>query len=102
MWREIGEDPEVNFFYEIVAALVEAVDGALDAGYVGVGGLGVTGFVLFVPEVEVFAVLGGDEGEEFVCGSGLMGRGVVPGDGEGLVEAGDGCGFEHGLRGGDV
>ena len=60
---QVGEEPEVDLFDQVVAALVEAIDGVLDLGDVGVGGLGVAGFVLFVPEIEVFAVLGGDEGE---------------------------------------
>ncbi len=59
---QVGEEPLVDFFHKVVAALVEAVDGALDLGDVGVGGLGVAGLVFLVPEVEVFAVLGGDEG----------------------------------------
>ena len=46
---EIVEEPEVDLFDEIVAALVEAVDGTLDAGDVGIGGLGIAGLVLFVP-----------------------------------------------------
>ena len=42
---------------------VEPVDGAAcNLGDVGVGGVGIAGLVLLVPEVEVFAMLGGDEG----------------------------------------
>jgi len=59
---QVGEKPLVDFFHKIVAALVKAVDGALDLGYAGVGGVGVAGLVFLVPEIEVFAVLGGDEG----------------------------------------
>ena len=61
LW-EVREEPNVDFFHNVVAALVEAVDGALNLGDVGVGGVGIAGFVFLVPEVEVFAVLGGDEG----------------------------------------
>ena len=90
LWGLVCEEPEVDLFHKVVAALVVAVDGVLYAGDLGVGGLGVAGLVFFVPEVEVFAMLGGDEGEEFVGRCGLRDRGVVPGNGEVVVESDDG------------
>ena len=72
---QVGEEPEVDLFDQVVAALVVAVDGVLYAGDVGVGGFGVAGFVLFVPEVEVLAMLGGDEGEGDRLRAGLRSAG---------------------------
>src|SRR5258708_39710696 len=63
---EVAEEPFVQLLDEVVAALVVAVDGVLDANDLGVGGVGVARFVLFVPEVEVLAVVGGNERRECV------------------------------------
>jgi hypothetical protein len=94
---EVGEQPFVHLFHKVVAALVETVDGVFDACDLGVGGLGVAGLVLFVPEIEVLAVLGCYQLQEWVGGEICFGFGrwFVPGAGEGLVKAGDGGGFEH-------
>ena len=59
-----GEEQSVDLLDEVVAPLVEAVDGVLDAGDLGVGGGGVAGLVFLVPEVEVGAVVAQDEAGE--------------------------------------
>ena len=95
---EVGEQPLVHLFHQIVAALVEAVDGVLDLGEASVGGTGVASLVFFVPEVIVFAVLLRGQSEEGVWFLRSMGR-FVPGGGEAVVEAGDGSGLDHECRG---
>lgn len=86
------EEPEVHLLDEIVAALVEAVDGVLVGGNGGVGGGWVAGEVLFVPEVEVGAVVGhGELGEVGCVGKGIrMGREtlIVPLEGRLVVQSG--------------
>ena len=44
------EQPGVYLLDEVVTLLVEAIDGVLDAGDLGVGGGWVAGFVFFVPK----------------------------------------------------
>ena len=58
------EEVLVDLLDEVVAALVEGVDGVLDVGDVAVRGGGVAGAVFLVPEVEVGAVVGFGEGLE--------------------------------------
>jgi len=76
------EEPLVHLFDEIVAALIEGVDGVLVGGYGGVGGGGVAGQILFVPEVEVGSVvLHGELAEVGSVRNGVSMRraaGVVP------------------------
>ena len=95
---KVDEQPLVHLLDEVVASLVEAVDGVLDMGDLGVGGVGDAGLVFFVPQVEVFAVVGGDEGME-VGGSGDGGRlGLqrkVPEGVEVGVKTNDRDGFRH-------
>ncbi len=67
------EENEVDFFGEVVAALVEGVDGALVASDGVAGGEGIAGGVFVVPEVEVGAVLGEDEVVPCVGGRWLRG-----------------------------
>ena len=50
----------VQFFGQVVAALVGPVDAPLHRGQFGVGDAGGAGFVLNVPELEVGAMLAGD------------------------------------------
>ena len=70
-----GEEAFVDALDEIVAALVDPVDGVLDFGDAVVGHVGAAGFVFFVPEVEIGAVLGEDEVEQLggVNGTGCAG-----------------------------
>ena len=68
----------VDLLGEVVAALVEAVDGVLDVGDGVVGGDGVAGGVFAVPEVEVGAVLVEDELVEGVGGAGAGAEGSWP------------------------
>jgi hypothetical protein len=56
-----GEESAVEGFDQVVAFLVECIDGALEAGDAGVRGTGLADLVFFVPEIEVGAVMG--EGE---------------------------------------
>ena len=81
------EQGDVGLLDEIVAALVESVDGVLDVGDGGVGGVGGTGVVFLVPEVEVGAVLVEDEVGEF-GGEGRECLGAMP-EGVGLVVEGE-------------
>jgi hypothetical protein len=60
---ELGKEDAVELFSEIVAALIGGVDATLYIGEDRVGGAGGAGFVFDVPEPEVGAVLGSDEGE---------------------------------------
>ena len=89
-----GQEHAVEFFDEIVAALVEGIDGALDVGDVGFGGEGIAGLVFFVPKVEVGAVLGFDDLEKDLGGGG--GRGVIGRLGAGGT--GGGGGSARGFR----
>ncbi len=61
--REPIEQGAVEFFGEVVAELVGAVDAALYVGELRIGGAGCAGFVFDVPEVEVGVVLAGDAAE---------------------------------------
>ena len=69
--REPVEKSAVEFFGQVVALLVSAVDAPFNVGYLRVGGAGSTGLVLNMPEVEIGAVLAGDKGEPRV-GQGLV------------------------------
>jgi hypothetical protein len=92
--REAADEESVELLDEVVALLVEGVDGVLDLRDGGVGGVGVAGGVLLVPEVEVGAVLGEEEGvERRVCCGGVGGGGVPERRCLG-VEAKDGGGVE--------
>ena len=62
-----GEESAVDGFDQVVARLVECVDGALEAGDGGVRCSGLADLVFFVPEVEVGAVMGEREVNQF-CG----------------------------------
>ena len=85
----IAEEHRVAPFGEVVADLVEAVDGALDLGDVGVGGAGGASAVLHVPEIEVRPVLGYDRGvKRLVGGDNIQGI-VVPEVGGAVLEGGD-------------
>ncbi len=53
----LAEQGAVDLLDEIVAELVEAVDGVLDLGDGGVSGIWIAGGVFLVPEVEVGAML---------------------------------------------
>ena len=84
---ESGEEFGVALLHEVVAELVETVDGALGFGEIVIGGLGGAGAVFDVPEVEVGAVLGEDGVEEIVAG-GRMGLEVLVPEGGGAVMEG--------------
>jgi hypothetical protein len=64
LWRDGGEEPGVHLLDEVVALLVEAINGVLDAGNLGVGGGRVAGLVFLVPEVEVGTVICGGQLEQ--------------------------------------
>ncbi len=65
---ERGKQRAVKFLGQVVAELVGAVDAALYFGQFRVGCAGSAGFVFNVPEVEVGAVLAGDQVEPVGCG----------------------------------
>ncbi len=70
--RQVAEEPFVDLFDEVVALLVEGIDGPFDAGNPGVRRQWIAGFVLFVPKGEVRAVLAADQIVER-CLKGSMG-----------------------------
>jgi hypothetical protein len=92
---EFVEEEGVDLLGEVIAELVDGVDGALDVGDLGVGGGGGAGLVFEVPEVEVGAVLAEDEGMEGLRRRGWGRAGVVPGGGRGVLEIDDRVGSEH-------
>ncbi len=58
------EQKLVDLLDQVVALLIQAVDGVLDLRNAGVGGVRTAGGVFFVPEVEVGQVLRPDERDE--------------------------------------
>lgn len=80
---------------EVVAGLIEAVDGMFHCGDVGVGGVGGSGAVFGVPEVEVGSVLGYDGVMQGTAGCYDIEGVVVPEAGGAILEGGD-------LDGGEV
>ena len=86
--REPIEQGSVEFFGEVVAELVGAVDAALYVGELRVSGAGCAGFVFDVPEVEVGVVLAGDAAEPGVSRTGILSgsRQGMPGSGCFIVE----------------
>ncbi len=87
---KVGDEPLIHFFDEVVASLVVAIDGMFDLGDGSVGGLGIAGLVLLVPEIEVLAVLGGDQGQEGIGFIWVDGRRVMPGFRQVLLQTGYG------------
>ncbi len=83
------EEHGVALFGEVVAALVEVVDGALDFGDIGVGGTGSAGPIFNVPKVEVGTVLGCDCVVERLPGNDDVERVIVPQAGGAVVKSGD-------------
>lgn len=74
----LGEEEVVDLLDQVVAGLVEAVNGVFDGGDGGVGGLWAAGVILLVPEVEVGVMVGEDEsGEEAGMGIGRVRGGLV-------------------------
>jgi hypothetical protein len=94
-----SEEVFVDLLDEVVAALVEAIDGTLGSDDGGVSGVGVTGLVLPMPEVEVGLVLLEDEAVQIGGGRG-RGQIRVVAVGIGcLLLAEDGRGGEHLVEG---
>ena len=94
--KQVGrmiQKQDVALFGEVVAALVVAVDRSLDLGDVVVGGAGIAGAILGMPEVEIGAVLV-ENGVQEIVGVDMVGVLIaVPEGGRPVVEAGD---FEGG------
>lgn len=103
---------------EIVAALVQGIDGVFHAGDVGVRRQRVAGLVFFMPKLEIGAVLGFDDLEEELgscCRRGVFdgkrtegadwnrglrgGCSLMPAKGGVIVQAGYLSGVEHVIRG---
>jgi hypothetical protein len=94
----LGEEEVVDLFDEVVAALVEAVNGVFDVGDGGVGGLWAAGVIFLVPEVEVGVMVGEDESGERVGTRIDQVRGgfvAVPEVGGLVLHPEDRVGFEH-------
>ena len=94
--RDAGEQEQVDLLRQVVAALVEGVDGVFVGGDVVVGGQWVAGGVLVVPQVEVGAVLVEDEGVPWIAGRWVRERRIVPAGVGLVVQVEDVCGVEHG------
>jgi len=75
--REAVQQGLVDLLGEVVAELVEAVNGTLGVGEARVGGERIAGLVFAVPEVEVGAVLVEDELLQRVPGLGRRCGGVM-------------------------
>lgn len=89
------EEGDVDALDQIIAELVESVDGVLDVYHGAVGGQRGAGLVFAVPEIEVGAVLVEDEGFQR-GGGGKEGQGgVVPVGVCLVVKLGDGGGVQH-------
>ena len=95
---EFGQEGPVEFFGEIVAALVGGVDATFDAGENGVGCAGCASFILDVPELKVCVMLAGDQRKPvgWCIGRGRLGNGLlsrvrvnVPLAGDAIVELDD-------------
>jgi hypothetical protein len=93
----VGES-NVTLLSEVVAALIHFIDGAFDFGDVVIGSVGGAGAVFGVPEIEVGAVLGEDDGENGVAWDGLKVF-LMPPRGERVVEIGNFDGGEVERRG---
>ena len=89
------EEGDVDALDEVVAELVEGVDGVLDVDHGAAGGQRGTGLVFAVPEIEVGAVLVQDEGFERGAGGKEGLGGVVPVACGLVVELGDDGGVQH-------
>ncbi len=66
MRARLGEEEVVDLLDEVVAGLVEAVNGVFNGGDGGVGGLRAAGVIFLVPEVEVGVMVGENESGEGV------------------------------------
>ena len=84
---ECGDEHLVHFLDEIVALLVEAVDGALGVMDALGAEIVAAGDVFLVPELEIPQVIFLHEQEEFRAAS--SGQLLVPTGGEGRLEGGD-------------
>ncbi len=84
----------IDLFDQIVALLVEAVDGVLDLGDRVVGGVRAAGVVLLVPKIEVGAMLGQDQGVQVLRRRDRE-RIMVPGVIGIVMRAQNGCGVDH-------
>ena len=89
------EERDVDALDQVVAELVEGVDGVLDVDHGAAGGQRGTGLVFAVPEIEVGAVLVQDEGFERGAGGKEGLGGVVPVACGLVVELGDDGGVQH-------
>jgi len=93
--RNAGEEQQVDVLGQVIAALVEPVDGVFVFGDVVVGGERIPGGVLVVPEVEVGAVLVEDQSFKAIVWYFPGERRVVPAVVGLVVQADDVCGVEH-------
>lgn len=89
------EEGEIELLGEVVAELIEAIDGVLDFGDGVVGGVGVAGCIFAVPEVVVGAVLVEDELIEGAGGRGSRRGCVVAVRGEEILKGDEVGGGEH-------
>lgn len=96
---QAGEQTLVDVLDEVVAELVEAVDGALGGDDGRVGGVGVASFVLLMPEIEVGPVLLEDELREIGGRRGRGQGGIVAMSVGCIMQAEDGGGGEHLVEG---
>jgi hypothetical protein len=91
--RERLEEIAIKALGEIVAELVELVNGAFAGGNGLIPGHGIAGGVFAMPEIEVGAMLVEDELVEVRGSDGTRRRGVVPEERGLIVQTDDLCGF---------
>lgn len=92
MCGEDFEEEVVAGFGEVVAALVDFVDSALDGGDLGVRGVGQAGLIFRVPEFEVGGVLAGYCEEEGIVLRDGKAFDLMPAAGGVVLQGGDGLG----------
>ena len=93
------EQEQIDLLDEVVAPLIEAVDGALDDGDDRVGGSGVARLIFLVPELEVGPVFEENESLEFAAREGISGgigrAAFVPPRGGLILQGREVSGVEH-------
>ena len=85
----------IEVFGKIIAQLIGGVDAPLDSGEVGIARTGGPRFVFNVPEIEVGAMLAGDEGKRIIVAGAAEAFFPVPPGGEMVVKLGHLLRREH-------
>ena len=89
------QEHDIDSLGEIVAELVEGIDGVLDLDHGAIGDERGAGLIFTVPKIEVRTVLVKNEGFQRIAGGKKRSVGVVPVGGGLIVELGDEGGVQH-------